>query len=223
MLDDREYMVAVLKSLKDEVETRMLETTNRMVQNVVVYTEPTPIAQGGYVTVYAYRNLENGSGNGGILRLGSKDEIENRLRGDRRTYTELYMVNGEALADEIDDNYNTNVGSSRIDSSVHGRNGGNLMPTIGVLVEELEDAFVKFVGMLREQFPGISILDYMYSSATFGEDLVNSLGGYIKVGRTFQAPCGIFLKVENEYEDGNITTTIGLANDLKRATKNDLV
>ena len=29
MLDDREYMVAVLKSLKDEVETRMMQPTNR--------------------------------------------------------------------------------------------------------------------------------------------------------------------------------------------------
>ena len=223
MLDNREYMVAVLKSLREEVEIKMTQTTNKMVQNVVVYTEPTPLETGGYVTVYAYRNIDNGSGNGGILRLGSKDEIEARLKGDRRSNTELYIVNGEALADEIDDNYNTNVGSTKIDTSVHGRNGGNLMPTIATLVEELEDAFIKFVGMIREEFPNISILDYMYSSATFSEDLIDSLGGYIKVGRTFQAPCGIYLKVENEYEDGNITTSIGLSNDLKRATKNDLV
>ena len=223
MLDDREYMVAVLKTLKDEVENKLLQTTNKMVQNIVVYTEPTPVAQGGYVTVYAYRNVDNGSGNGGIIRLKSKDEIENRLRGDRRNYTELYVVDGERLQDEIDDNYNTNVGSSKIDTSVHGRNGGNLMPTIAVFVEELEDAFVKFIAMIREIYPNISIIDYMYSSATFSQDVIDSLGGYIKVGKTFQAPCGIYLKPENEYDDGSVTTSIGLSNDLKRATKNDLV
>ena len=223
MLNQREYIIAILKFLKEAVEDKILTGRNRALKGVVVYTKPAPLSQGGYVSLYAMRQLDDGSGNGGIVIMTTEWEIEDYLKGDRRSLTDLYQVNGQDISIKIEDYYSTGTRGRGLDISTIGRSGMNILPLVATIVDELEETFAVFISRLQEELPGVDPIDFMNSSVTFPDDIVAELDGYVKVGNTFQSPSGIYLTLKGVTESGEPITAIGISNDLKRATKNDLM
>lgn len=223
MLNQREFIIAILKFLKEAVEDKILTGRNRALKGVVVYTKPTPLAHGGYVSMYAIRQLDDGSGNGGIMVMTTEGEIEDSLRGDRRSLVDLYQVSGKEIFTKIEDYYSNGTRGRGLDFNTLGRSGSNILPLVGTIVDELEETFSIFLNKLAEELPDVDAIDFMNSSVILPPDVVTELDGYKKVGNTFQSPSGIYLKLRGFADNGEALTAIGLSNDLKRATKNDLM
>lgn len=223
MLNQREFIIAILKFLKEAVEDKILTGRNRALKGVVVYTKPTPLSHGGYVSMYAIRQLDDGSGNGGIMVMTTEGEIEDSLRGDRRSLVDLYQVSGKEIFTKIEDYYSNGTRGRGLDFNTLGRSGSNILPLVGTIVDELEETFSVFLNRLAEELPDVDAIDFMNSSVILPPDVVTELDGYKKVGNTFQSPSGIYLKLRGFADNGEALTAIGLSNDLKRATKNDLM
>lgn len=226
MTNEREYIIAVLKALGSKVTTTAIkhkDDTGRPIGSVVFYTEPAPLQNGQYVSLFAYRFAHEGSGNGGIIRMSSPSEIEQYLKGDRQSLTDLYMMTPQMLEGTIEDYYNAGTRGANLDYNRIGRGGSNILPQIALQVDEIIDTLYKFRKDFEDEYPDINFIDYMKSSAVLSADYINLLGDCVKVGNTLQGEAGIGVKVAGEAEDGEILFTLCLSNDLLRATKNDLV
>lgn len=173
--------------------------------------------------MYAIRQLDDGSGNGGIMVMTTEGEIEDSLRGDRRSLVDLYQVSGKEIFTKIEDYYSNGTRGRGLDFNTLGRSGSNILPLVGTIVDELEETFSIFLNRLAEELPDVDAIDFMNSSVILPPDVVTELDGYKKVGNTFQSPSGIYLKLRGFADNGEALTAIGLSNDLKRATKNDLM
>ena len=226
MTNEREYIIAVLKVLGSKVTSTSIkhkDDLGRPVGSVVYYTEPAPLKNGQYISLFAYRFAHEGSGNGGIVRMSSPNEIEQYLKGDRQSLTDLYLVTPQMLEASIEDYYNAGTRGANLDYNRIGRAGANILPQIALQVDEIIDTLYKFKKDFEDEIDDIDFVDYMKSSAVLSADYVTMLGGCVKVGSTLQGPAGIGAKVHGETDDGEIIFTLCLSNDLLRATKNDLV
>lgn len=226
MTNEREFIIAILKVLRlkvSETSSKHRDNEGRPVGSIVFYTQPAPLATGEYVSLFAYRFAHEGSGNGGIIKMSSPNEIETYLKGDRQSLTDLYLVEPKMLESLIEDYYSVGARGAGLDYNRLGRGGENILPQVAIVVDDLIDTLLKFEKDFEEEVDDIDFVEYMNSSAVLSEDYSIMLGGCVKVGNTLQGEAGIGAKVVGRSPDGDLLFSLTLSNDLLRATKNDLV
>lgn len=220
MLNEREFVIALYSALREEVNDLFASKSNRLTKSIIVYTEPVRLSSGEFVSCFAYREEDSGSGNGGVIRMRSADEIERRLESDRRNSTEVQMVRASDIAVRVDEYYANGTGRSLPASNI-GHKGANILTTVAQMIDDLEIEFEHFMDMLIDI--KIEPISYMKSSAVLSDDMLDMMDGYGKSNNAFYSPGGFTLRPIKVDENGKVHGVLGITGDVRKATKYDVI